>query len=163
MTCSKQLTKSTGKAARLLPRPELACGVMIEPGPNCRQCKSRARLALWLQSYGPCRGISSSGHFWSITIWWTTATIRIEPVYDPKLKNQRVPRDGPLRFYTGMVEFYLARSKWLAFFLCFAMLCFHEVFDCILRTELSANTSQHAHINNLIEDLYVNDHANVCF
>lgn len=34
---------------------------------------------------------------------------------------------------------------------------------CILKTELSDNTSQHAHINNLIQDLYVNDHANVCF
>lgn len=37
--------------------------VMTAPGPNCRRGKSRARLARWLQSYGPCRGISSSGHF----------------------------------------------------------------------------------------------------
>lgn len=87
--------------------------------------------------------------------------IRIEPVKDRESKNQRVPRDSPLRFYTGMVEFYLARSKWLAFFLCFALLCWS--FWLLLKTELSDNTSQHAHINNLIEDLYVNDHANVCF
>lgn len=58
-TCSKRHTTSTGKAAHPLPRPDPACRLMTEPGANCTKCKSPARLARWLQGYGPCRGVSS--------------------------------------------------------------------------------------------------------